>query len=47
MAGSGFLRMASLPGGHYTNVTEYGGVAASVPVLRSRKGVYDPCVSQT
>ena len=26
---------------------EYSGVAASVPALRSRKGVDDPCVSQT
>jgi hypothetical protein len=47
MAASGFLRMVSTASQHYSIVTEYGGVAASFPALRSRKGVDDPCVSQT
>ena len=47
MAASGFLRMEIHCVAHYSRVTEYGGVAASVPALRSRKGVDDPCVSQT
>ena len=47
MAASGFLRMEIIASHNYCSVTEYGGVAASVPALRSRKGVDDPCVSQT
>ena len=47
MAASDFLRMEIIALDNYCSVTEYGGGAASVPALRSRKGVDDPCVSQT
>jgi hypothetical protein len=39
--------METITAGPYSLVIEYGDGVASFPALRSRKGVYDPCVSQT
>jgi hypothetical protein len=41
------LWMETIASHYYSLVIEYGGVPASFPVSFGRKGVDDPCVSQT
>ena len=41
------LWMETIASHHYSLAIEYGGVPASFPVRFGRKGVDDPCVSQT